>query len=416
VRVSNSADAQREQFKVGWSRAAATADFAATPVDVYVPPGQSRVAVVPVPKNATGLDRLVLRGDDDDFDNTVFTRPPEPQRVSVLWLGNDAPDDVKQPLFFLRRALSDTPRLAVKVNAHTLTAPLLPDEVNGAAIIFVADSLTPGLAGALRDRALAGGTIVFAPKTAASAPTLAALLGRDTVPMAEIKPDNYAMFAEIDFRHPLFAPFADPKFSDFTKIHFWKYRKLDATALTDARIVAKFDSGDPALAEIPVGKGRVVVLASGWQPDDSQLAVSSKFVPLLYSLLELSGAVTNEAAQFSIGDVLPNGTKATQPGIVTFTEAGRERHVAVNLDANESRTAPLSPDELERLGVPVAQPTAEAPRAPQQTALLQASEAENRQKLWRWFIAAALAVLLFETLLAGWTARRLSTQTSEAPS
>ena len=29
--------------------------------------------------------------------------------------------------------------------------------------------------------------------------------------------------------------------------------------------------------------------AAGWQPDDSQLAVSSKFVPLLYSLLELAG-------------------------------------------------------------------------------------------------------------------------------
>jgi hypothetical protein len=90
--------------------------------------------------------------------------------------------------------------------------------------------------------------------------------------------------------------------------------------------------------------------------------------------------------------------------------------LAVNLDASESRTAPLSPDELERLGVPVTQPTAAAPHAPETTALLQASEAENRQKLWRWFIAATLAVLLLETALAGWTARRLNSQTTEVPS
>ena len=416
VRVTNSADAQREQFKVGWARGDGVGDFAATPVEAYVPPGQSRIVLVPVPPGAVGLDRIVLRGDDDDFDNTVFVLPPAPQRVNVLWLGSDAPDDVKQPLFFLRRALTDTPRLGIKVNAHAPALPLLPDEVAGAAVIFVADSLTPALGAALRERVLAGGTVVFAPKSADAAPTLAALLGREAVSMTEVKPDNYAMFAEIDFRHPLFAPFADPKFSDFTKIHFWRYRKLDPAALAEARVVAKFDSGDPALLEMPVGKGRLLVLASGWQPEDSQLAVSSKFVPLLYSLLEMSGAVSTESSQIVVGDVLPGASPAVQPGIVSVNKGGRERRVAVNLDPNESRTAPLSADELERLGVPVAQPAAAVGAVAPPTALLQASEAESRQKLWRWFIGAALAVLLLETLLAGWTARRLNSPTPEVTS
>jgi hypothetical protein len=68
------------------------------------------------------------------------------------------------------------------------------------------------------------------------------------------------MLAEIDFRHPVFAPFVDPRFSDFTKIHFWKHRRLDPAGLPDARVLAKFESGDPALLEIPVGKGRDLVL------------------------------------------------------------------------------------------------------------------------------------------------------------
>ena len=417
VRVSNSADAQREQFQIGWATAGAPADFVGAPMQVYVPPGQSRVTAVPVPKNSTGLDRIVLHGDDEDFDNTVYVIPPQPQHVNVLWIGSDAQDDPKSPLFFLQRAFADTPRLVVKVVAQGLSAPLLPDVVNRAAVIFIADSLLPAQANALRDVALAGGTIVFAPRSAASASTLATLLGRESVALAEVKPDNYAMFAEIDFRHALFAPFADPKFNDFTKIHFWKYRKLDAAAVPEARVVAKFDSGDPALVEIPTGKGRVLALLSGWQPDDSQLAVSSKFVPLLYSLLELSGAVSSAPTQWFVGDVLPaaaGAAVATKPGIVEFVDGGRASRLAVNLDGNESRTAPLSSDELERLGVPVAQPAEIAAKPATTTALLQASEAENRQKLWRWFIAAALAVLLLETALAGWTARRQLNQPTEA--
>jgi uncharacterized membrane protein AbrB (regulator of aidB expression) len=38
--------------------------------------------------------------------------------------------------------------------------------------------------------------------------------------------------------------------------------------------------------------------------------------------------------------------------------------------------------------------------------MLASSELESRQKLWRWFIVATLVMLLMETWLAGWTARR----------
>ncbi len=447
VRVTNAANSQREQFKVGWMRpadatqsGAASADFAGAPLDVYVPPGQSRVVAVPVPKGATGLTRLSLRGDDDDFDNTVFAIPPVQQKLNVLWLGADAPDDTRQPLFFLRRALSDSPRLAVRVITRAPSAPLLPADVAEATVIFVADSISAATADALRAQATAGKTIVFAPKSAAPAPTLATLLGRDSVALEEVKPSNYAMFAEIDFRHPLFAPFADPRFSDFTKIHIWKYRKLAAALVPEARVVVKFDSGDPAVIDVPIGRGRLIVLAAGWQPDDSQLAVSSKFVPLLYSLLELAGGATDSPAQWFVGDsvpvptgvepvtlrlpnaksvALPAGAASfadiSEPGLYELAAGGRVQRFAVNLDPNESRTAPLGADELEHLGVPVAAHRDTA-RTTDDMKLLAGAEAENRQKLWRWFVAATLCVLLVETALAGRAARRLNLKPEEAPS
>jgi hypothetical protein len=63
-------------------------------------------------------------------------------------------------------------------------------------------------------------------------------------------------------------------------------------------------------------------------------------------------------------------------------------------------------DELERLGVPMSHQVTTAALETQRKVRLQTAELESRQKLWRWFIVATLAVLLAETWLAGRTARR----------
>lgn len=428
VRVSNSADAQREQFKLGWTQVSGTGEsvFVGKPIDVYVPPGQSRVIALPIIKDAPGLDRIELKGDDEDFDNVVWVMPPGQQRLNVLWLGNDEPANPRQPLFFLRRALSDTPRLGVSVVARNSTAQVLPEDVANASVVFVSDALSAVQGEALRAQALAGKTLVFAPKSAAVAATLGTLIGREGVAMTEVTPTNYAMFAEIDFKHPLFAPFADPRFSDFTKIHIWKYRKLDAAGIPDARVLARFDSGDPAVIEAAMGKGRLFVLTTGWQPDDSQLAVSTKFVPLLWSLLELGGGVSAAPAQWFVGDTAPlppgpagteqteKDVRFTQPGIREVKIGERTVRFAVNVDANESRTAPLAADELERLGVPLTPAETKPVVTGDSKIVLQGVEEENRQKLWRWFIAATLAVLLVESALAGWTARKENSKQPEA--
>ncbi len=448
VRVTNSSESKREQFKLGWTATpAATAnaansptvgDFLGAPIDAYVPPGQSRVFSVPVPKGVAGLEQISLRGDDEDFDNTAYVIPPAQQRTTVLWIGSDVAEDVKQPLFFLRRAFAETPRVAVQVVASAPAAPLLAADVQAASAIFVVDAVSTETATALREQAIAGKTVIVAPKSAAFGPTLGVLLGRPELALTEGRTSNYAMLAEIDFQHPLFAAFADPRFSDFTKIHFWKFRKFDATAVTGARVIAKFDSGDPAIVEVPTGKGRIYVLTSGWQPEESQLAVSSKFVPLMWSLLEQAGGVASFATQYAVGDKVPlpaDGTATAvrpptgaaialaakagefaltaQPGIYQLEGGAKPLRFAVNLDANESRTAPLAPDELEQLGVPVARAKTDVAVPAENKTLLQGIEAENRQKLWRWFVAATLAVLLIESALAGWTARRPALETQE---
>jgi hypothetical protein len=66
-------------------------------------------------------------------------------------------------------------------------------------------------------------------------------------------------------------------------------------------------------------------------------------------------------------------------------------------------------EELERLRLPVKTTDVASIKAAEQKKLqLQSSELEQRQKLWRWLLVAALAILLLETWLAGWLTRRAS--------
>ena len=135
----------------------------------------------------------------------------------------------------------------------------------------------------------------------------------------------------------------------------------------------------------------------------------------------VGGGVSAAPSQWLVGDTaaLPVGAvdqevRFTEPGIRTVAVGERTLRFAVNLEPNESRTAPLASDELERLGVPLTPAETTSVVTGDSKIVLQGVEAENRQKLWRWFIAATLAVLLVESALAGWTARKENSKQPEA--
>lgn len=425
VRVVNSPDAQREQLQVVW--AGADGRPAGAPVDVYVPPGQTRLVSLPVPTNGPAPDRVLLRGDAETFDNTAFALPPQPARTVVAYLGPDAADDTREPLFFLRRALTPTPRQELIVTNFSPGTPLPA----AAALWVVTGPLASPAAAGLRTRLREGGTVLFMPRDASAAGTLAELLGLPAVSLGEAPAERFALLGELDFRHPLLAPFADPRYSDFSKIRFWRHRRLDAAALPEARVIARFDDGDPAWIEVPAGRGRLVVFTSGWHPADSQLALSSKFVPLLYALIERSGGGAPAAGSLVVGDpwpvpagageatvTTPSGravalaagapafTGTDEPGVYLFRAGARTERFVVNLDPAESRTAPLPLDAFEQAGIALAAARPPAAQTARQQALRLDAEQESRQQLWRGLVLAALALALAASALAGWTARR----------
>jgi hypothetical protein len=439
LRVSNSADATREQFQVRWDGTAGGASL-----DAYVPPGQNRIVTAPAPPAGFTEGRISLSGDDDDFDNSAYIVQPKTEELNVLYLGDDATNDSSQLLYYLKRAFQDTRHQIVRINSLKPSAPMAAANLATNRLLIISNLLPEDQVAEIRQFAADGGTVLFVMNDAASAKTLGELAGHPEVSATEAAVANFAMFGEINFQHPLFAPFADPRFSDFTKVRFWKHRSLALENLPAARVIAQFDDHDPAILEIPAGRGRVFAFTFSWRPGDSQFALSSKFVPLLYSVLDQAGGVKSQPSQYRVGDSVelpalaaasgngvvsihkPDGSQVQiaagethfsqtdQPGIYEILGAPSPIHFAVNLDPADSKTAPLPADELERLGVPM-RPVAVSPAQPlSRQQALRDTELETGQKLWRWLIIAALVVLVLETWLAGRITRRAAARVEAA--
>jgi hypothetical protein len=263
------------------------------------------------------------------------------------------------------------------------------------------------------------------------AASIEALAGVAGFTVEEAPAEDYRMLGEVQAEHALLQPFADPRLRDFTKLRFWKHRRVTVSgeaARRGVEVLARFDNGDPALLALPVGSGTLVLLTSGWQPADSQLALSTKFVPLLFGWLEAAGFAHAEAAGLKVGDALPGvATAATlrtpegrevalaagqsyrteSVGLHQVTTGTENRWHAVQLAPAEGRTSPMAVERLADFGVRLeaAGTAAEVAEAAQGRERLAASEAEERQQAWWWILVALLAVLGAETLLAARSAR-----------
>ncbi len=423
VRVSNDATSRRESFGLTWD------DDKAPPIPVYVPPGESRVVRVPRPSGAPSRQSLRLQGDTQEFDNVLFLASEAKESATVLYVGRDAADDPAGLSYYLNRVFEDTPRRIVKVESRAPDAPLTIEPGRSVPLIVLAAETSAGNVAFLRQYAKEGGTVVDVVTVPGKAQSLSTLANAQAFDVDDSPGRGDAMLSEIAFDHPLFAPFAAPQFNDFTKIKFWKHRRIPTGTLGDVRILARFENRDPAVIEKSIGKGRLIILASGWSPADSQLARSSKFMPLMSALLDGPNAGPDLSANWLVGErvPLPEGAVAVRkpdgsttqltrgtstfsetdaPGIYAIETAKGPREFAVNLDPLESKTAPLNVETLEQFGCRLAKSASHTEGEREVQRQMQIAELEGRQKLWRPLILAAISVLIVETWLAGWLGQR----------
>ena len=200
----------------------------------------------------------------------------------------------------------------------------------------------------------------------------------------------------------MFAPFADARYSDFSSIRIWKYRVLPPALVERGTTVANYDSGDPAWIVYPVGKGTLHVLTTTWRPADSQLALTSKFPPLLHALLTRAAGSMGKGDPLLVGDTIPSSVPeiAEAPGLFRDGDSA----FAVQIDPGESELTPLRVSDI---NLPLAEPDDTTALSASSTRLSNI-EQEHQQKWGWWLVVAASAFFLAETFYAALAGKRLN--------
>ena len=291
VRVVNSQESDVEQFSVRWLDESNAHNE--EPISFYVSPGTSRVLKVDL-ADAINAREFVVSGDTEGFDNSFFVVPPEQQELQIVYLGSDEPDDAEQPHFYLKRCLVESPARKVSVVGPKVGIELLDPAAEQPTLVVVTEKLDPDVQTQL-DRYLdSGGTLLVILGNNEVTESTSKWTAAESVSDDDAKQtdrENYSMLAELDFSSQLLQPFANPRFNDFTKIRFWRHTKV--TLKQDAaKVLARFDNDDPAIWRRDLENGGTVfAMSSGWHPRDSQLALSTKFVPMVNSIVEIAANV-----------------------------------------------------------------------------------------------------------------------------
>ncbi|PHQ35421.1 BatA domain-containing protein [Rhodopirellula bahusiensis] len=387
------------------------------------------VRLAPPADTATSI---VLSGDDSPFDNTVHWVAPEKRSYRLLHVGTPQDDPRESLFYYLERVPLDNATRSVSI--ESVETAQLPSDLDPreCPLVVVGDvANTDAFTNAIQTYTEAGGRVLFVMDASDDASDVLACIETITndksLSAKEASVEDYAMWSRVDFSSPLFASMADPQFNDFSKIQFWKHRDVSGLEEADWNILATFDSGAPALAQ----SGNVWLLTTGWQPSSSQLALSTKFIPLMAQLFAGNERAASYVAGHVVGTPLPwppvegaelvrsdgesspyekssDANFIDRPGVHQLKLPNEDPITfASNLAESESQTDAMDEDTLERLGIGLGE-AATTEKLTQATLQLRDRELESNQRLWQWLLLAAIGMLVIETLWGGRYAKRIA--------
>ena len=230
----------------------------------------------------------------------------------------------------------------------------------------------------------------------------------------------------VDYAHPALELFREPRNGDLRAASFYRYRSVEPAEGT--RVLARYDDGAAALLEAVSGRGRVFVLTSTLDTYWSSLPLQPVFLPLLHRILADAADWAPEPPALRVGEVMalanetergtilaPDGAalslaenaavlRVEQPGFYEVRDPSNQRvlrRIAVNTDRRESDLTAMAPAALQAALAPAG--AAEGPALA--GAVLTLEERERRQSLWWYVLAAAIALLAGEAVLATRSAR-----------
>ena len=424
VSIRNSSRSTIEKFTLRWLDAQG-ARLASESLDVFVPAGQQQIVQFSQPDSrAHPSDAplvLELEGDDQPFDNRQFVYRGK-RRMSKAWCIDSQGQDPKNSLwYFATRVPLSQPGLDIEWEVKDPVDGFSESAAKPPSWVVASSSMDKLWANGLKEsieRGLHVFWVLDRHKESIDAKRIEEIwklwFPDDSVKITEGTQSNYQLLENIDMSHPVFAAFADPKFNDFTKIRFWHHRSIQGIQDESWKVLARFDNQAPALLERSLGKGSVTVLAAGWQPTESQLALSSKFVPILSSMFEQASPL-RPLPQFFCGDAIPGvpAGRFDSPGIFPDREA--DEFFAVNIPRSESLTDPIDLEEFARFGISLDRklPTDLAREESSRKHQL-AEQLEANQRGWWWILLAVILIAGLESIFAAVRARFVQTQATSS--
>jgi hypothetical protein len=128
-----------------------------------------------------------------------------------------------------------------------------------------------------------------------------------------------ARLSGIDFGHAVFEPFRAPRSGDFSTARFYSYRALGAGK--NSSVLARFDTGEPALVERTAGRGRVVVFASTLDLSWNDLALKPMYLPFIHQLGRHLSGFREQPSWLTIGQVLDVDAAEVAAGATSAAQA-----------------------------------------------------------------------------------------------
>lgn len=416
-------------------------------------PAEGAVAVSfePVPVREGGLPGVVrlLAPDGLPTDDRRFFVLKSGGGVGVLVVGGA--EGRGGSAFFLREALAVAGGGVFRVTlrpGHLSLAGAL----EGVDVVVLLDRpvLDAAEAAALRSFVEAGGGLLVATGEDFRWPeTGEEVLGGRLAAPPEGRGASETRVGHVETAHPVFGFLRGFRGPGFSQALFLRRREFAPAARSGAQVLARYEDGLPALAENPLGKGRVLIWTSTLDTFWNDLARQVVYVPFVQELIRYaSGLALGENLALEPGQVVDLGDRAVSfslgleeavrgllegkslvvvgPSGETqrldggdarpFVRLGREgiyqvrtagggggprAYVAVNVDLGEAELTPLDPaevvavlsaqaDEGDRAGGGGGGGTGPRPETE-----------EKRQSLWRYLLLAAALVLGVETVVAG---------------
>jgi hypothetical protein len=412
VQLAPSSALQGDRLKIRMESATVTEWFAS------VHAGRMSTLSVPFPP----VDyAYISAGETRDFAAGVWVAKVPQSHVQVALGGGGEISNSVGSRYFLERALDAIGSTRVSLMADS---NLPADADAGVNLWLLAGSAHANWTNRMRSALENGATGIALIETEADARSLSVLAG-ESVEVSEAASDGYEVLGWVERVHPVFSAFSTPQFADFSALRFWKHRKISVGEASKGAVLARFDGGDPAVLEFPVGKGRLIVWASGWHSRDGQWVLSTRCVPFLAGCLEYAGGgrralvlgTPGEPLELPAGtqclkrsdgfriDVSDSSVRLEEPGVYFMEPSGGV--VVINVGREEKRFDSIPMERFESLGLPVLkgeavgsedQPAALSVNKEFSNEVLASREVESRQSWWRVVLGAVIAILGIETI------------------